>query len=145
MIGALLVALSTPPDLTLHLDSVTLGWLRDEPPELLLVCAARWENDGATTQGSSPFGGAFDGLWLVGVDASGGEVFRQSYTFHQSPYAEGTPFEIGTGETAASLSFPIAGDIWGRVDRVRLEGGVAGGGDLSSGFVTDWKPISVFR
>jgi hypothetical protein len=138
---------SAPP-LELHLDEVTLGWLRGHPPhtELGLRCSARWKNTGEALLGASGFaGGLFDGLSLVAVNHDGEEVVRQGFTHHQSPFSEGRAFELPHGETQDWLVFPIRGVPPAEIARVRLEGRLAGSDPVHTRVQSEWRTVLVLH
>lgn len=133
---------------TLHLDGVVLTWMstaEDGQTHLTLRCSARWENPGSPLSGQTAFGGVFDGVWLVAVDAEGREVVRRAYTHHQSPHSQGRPITLPAGQTTAFLSFPLEGVHLGQLAQVRLEGGLVGSAAVSADQATQWQSVQVFR
>lgn len=106
-----------------------------------LACTAVIDNrTGEPLTVMSSFFSSFDGLHLVIMDATGQQLVRQSYLFHQSPYSPTKrPFTLPPGSTTKELRFPIY-DIPSTIKlvRLRLEGtlpGSAYSGGLTSNVV----------
>ncbi|HEY3358023.1 MAG TPA: hypothetical protein VGQ83_32540 [Polyangia bacterium] len=94
---------------------------------LVRVTATLRNRSGAPLTVRSNFGGVFDGLTLVATAADGRELARQAYIYHQSPYAQDTPYVLPPGDTTRELVFPLAAlKDPPAVVRLRLVGGLPG-------------------
>jgi hypothetical protein len=93
---------------TVSLESVTVT--RREHDTLFTCEVALTNGTGGPLRVLSNFGSAFDGLVLV-VTASGREIVRQAYVYHQSPFAEDRSFELAPGRDAKTLVFPVQTEL----------------------------------
>ena len=102
--------------------------MRTSSGDLDVRCVATLTNTtGHTIHTRTNFASAFDGFSAVVSSEDGAELARQSYLYHQSPYAEDSDVPLSEGTTTKEIVFPIMGlaaDL--RVVRVRLEGGLLG-------------------
>jgi len=105
------------------------------------VCTAVINNQtGGPLTIMSSFFSAFDGVHLTVLDASGKQLARQSYIYHQSPYSlTKRPFTLPPGETSRELHLPIYGiPTTNLTVSLRLEGTLPGStysGGLTSNIV----------
>jgi hypothetical protein len=133
-IGALALALAlvgcrqeppAPQPVSLILERASVD---PAPHGMNVRCEAVLANrTGESIAVSTNFGSPFDGISVVISSEDGEEIRRQSYIYHQSPYAENRSIDLTPGETRRVLMFPMDGPAPGSPwIRVRLEGGLPG-------------------
>ncbi|MFH2008632.1 MAG: hypothetical protein ABI333_18740 [bacterium] len=114
-----------PPAVAVRVRQATASWTNGT---LVVACDVTLVNNtGRPLRVLTNFQSAYDGFTVIVRHPQGGLVARQSYVYHQSPYAQDRVLPLPPGSTDARIQFPVTlktkpeGPL-----QVRLEGGLRG-------------------